>query len=189
MPPPTGAAPFRLDLADTRPDAVRAMTEAGGMALHMVGDTGGVQDPTPQQLVANGLEQDAGVAGDYGVPAFFYHLGDAIHFDGEARECFPQFYQLYEHYPNPILAIPGNHDGDRYDRGRPVNAESPLAPFVRNFCAAAGVHTDKAREATRTAIPLARHAPQRQQAHGQGAGRRHEGVRAAAGHGVRRPRP
>ncbi len=153
VPAPTGAAPYRLDLAAIVPDAVAAMTKAGGMALHMVGDTGGVQDPTPQQLVANGLEQDAGAAGDYGMPAFFYHLGDVIYFDGEASEYFPQFYQPYEHYPKPILAIPGNHDGDRYDRGKLVNAEPSLAPFVRNFCAAtAGVRTDEAREATRTAM-------------------------------------
>lgn len=153
VPPPTGTAPFRLDLADIVPDAVAAMNKAGGMALHMVGDTGGVQDPTPQQLVANGMEQDAALAGDYGKPAFFYHLGDVIYFDGEAREYFPQFYQPYEHYPNPIVAIPGNHDGDRYDRGELVNAEPSLAPFVRNFCAATpGVHTDEAREATRTAM-------------------------------------
>ncbi len=152
-PAPTGQPPFRLDLADIIPDAVKAMTKAGGMALHMVGDTGGVQDPTPQQLVANGLEQDAAVGGAYGPPGFFYHLGDVIYFDGEAKEYFPQFYQPYEHYPNPILAIPGNHDGDRYDRGKLVNDEPSLAPFVRNFCAASpGVRTAEAREATRTAM-------------------------------------
>ena len=76
-----------------------------------------------------------------------------IYFDGEAKEYFPQFYQPYEHYPNPILAIPGNHDGDRYDRGALVNAEPSLAPFVRNFCAShPGALTADAREATRTAM-------------------------------------
>ncbi|WP_284947137.1 metallophosphoesterase family protein [Acidisoma cladoniae] len=153
LPAPTGQAPFRLNLAEIIPDAVKAMEKAGGMALHMVGDTGGVQNPTPQQLVANGLEQDAGVAGAFGVPGFFYHLGDVIYFDGQASEYFAQFYQPYEHYPNPILGIPGNHDGDIYDDGKLVNPEPSLAPFVRNFCAATpGVHTPEAREATRTAM-------------------------------------
>ncbi len=46
------------------------------MTLHMVGDTGGVLDPTSQQLVASGLEQDASVTGEFGTPAFLYHLGD-----------------------------------------------------------------------------------------------------------------
>jgi hypothetical protein len=153
VPAPTGSAPFRLDLADIVPDAVAAMRKADGMTFHMIGDTGGVQDPTPQQLVANGLEQDAAIAGPYGTPAFFYHLGDVIYFDGEATEYFPQFYQPYEHYPNPIIAIPGNHDGDRYDRGKLVNPEPSLAPFVRNFCAdKPGILTAEAREATRTAM-------------------------------------
>ena len=153
LPAPTGQAPYRMDLADIIPDAVEAMKKAGGMAFHMIGDTGGVQDPKPQELVASGLETDAGQAGPYGVPGFFYHLGDVIYFDGEASEYFPQFYQPYEHYPNPIIAIPGNHDGDRYDDGKLVNPEPSLAPFVRNFCAAnPGEHTAEAREATRTAM-------------------------------------
>ena len=153
LPAPTGAAPYRLNLADIIPEAVAAMTKAGGMALHMVGDTGGVQNPTPQQLVANGLDQDATVGGPFGVPGFFYHLGDVIYFDGQATEYFPQFYQPYEHYPNPILAIPGNHDGDVYDDGKRTNPEPSLASFVRNFCAATpGTHTVEAREATRTAM-------------------------------------
>src|ERR1700733_4070010 len=58
LPPPTGASPYRLDLADIVPDAVTAMKTAGGMAFHMIGDTGGVQNPTPQILVANGMGQD-----------------------------------------------------------------------------------------------------------------------------------
>jgi hypothetical protein len=153
LPAPTGAAPYRMDLADIIPDAVAAMKKAGGMALHMIGDTGGVKDPKPQELVANGLETDAGQAGPYGNPAFFYHLGDVIYFDGEASEYFPQFYQPYEHYPNPIIAIPGNHDGDRYDDGKLVNQEPSLAPFVRNFCAPKpGEHTPDARESPRTAM-------------------------------------
>ena len=61
LPPPTGQPPYRLKLGDIVPDAVRTMTN--GMTLHMVGDTGGVLDPTPQQLVASGLEQDASVDG------------------------------------------------------------------------------------------------------------------------------
>jgi hypothetical protein len=58
LPAPTGPAPYRLDLADVVPDAVAAMKKAGGMVLHMVGDTGGVKDPNPQTLVAHGLETD-----------------------------------------------------------------------------------------------------------------------------------
>ncbi len=152
LPAPTGHPPFRLDLAAVIPDAVSAMTRAGGMVLHMVGDTGGVKDPTPQMLVASGLESDAAISSPSGKPAFFYHLGDVIYFDGQASEYYGQFYAPYEHYPNPIIAIPGNHDGDVFDNGKRVNPEPSLAPFMRNFCAAKpGVHTGEAGDADRTA--------------------------------------
>ncbi len=153
LPTPTGAAPYRLDLAKIIPAQVAAMTKSGGMALHMVGDTGGVQDPTPQLLVAAGMEADAAVASALGKPAFFYHLGDVIYFDGQVDQYYPQFYLPYEHYPLPMMGIPGNHDGDIYDRGKLVDNVPSLTGFVRNFCATeAGVHNPEARETPRTAM-------------------------------------
>ena len=153
LPAPTGTKPYRLDLADIVPDAVRAAEEAGGMAFHMVGDTGGVKDPNPQLLVAQGLERDAALAGRFGVPAFYFHLGDVIYFDGQAQEYVPQFYEPYAHYPLPILAIPGNHDGDVFDDGTRTNPLLSLATFVRNFCAPKpGTRSVDAGEAPRTAM-------------------------------------
>ncbi len=153
LPPPTGPAPFRLDLEEIVPDAVAAARKAGGMAFHMVGDTGGVQDPNPQLLVARGLERDASAAGAYGTPAFFYHLGDVIYFDGQAQQYLPQFYDPYAHYPLPIMGIPGNHDGDVFDDGTRTNPLPSLATFVRNFCAPApGTHSPDAGDAARTAM-------------------------------------
>ena len=153
LPAPTGPAPFRLDLSEIAPDAVRAAEKAGGLTFHMVGDTGGVKDPNPQLLVAQGLERDAAASGPYGRPAFFLHLGDVIYFDGQAQEYVPQFYDPYAHYPLPILAIPGNHDGDVFDDGARTNPLPSLATFTRNFCAAApGVRSVDAGEATRTAM-------------------------------------
>ena len=153
LPAPTGAAPFRLDLADIVPDAVAAAEKAGGIEFHMVGDSGGVKDPNPQLLVARGLEQDLAIAGTYGAPVFFYHLGDVIYFDGQAAEYVPQFYDPYAHYDAPILGIPGNHDGAITDDGKRTNTLPSLATFVRNFCAATpGTHSADAGEATRTAM-------------------------------------
>ncbi|MBE7211681.1 MAG: metallophosphoesterase [Gluconacetobacter diazotrophicus] len=153
LPAPTGRPPFRLDLSDIVPEAVRDAKKRGGMSFHMVGDTGGVKDPNPQLLVARGLERDAAVSGPYGPPAFFFHLGDVIYFDGQAAEYVPQFYDPYAHYPLPILAIPGNHDGDVFDDGSRTNPLPSLATFTRNFCAAApGTHSVDAGEATRTAM-------------------------------------
>ena len=153
LPAPTGAAPYRLDLADIVPDAVEAMIKSGGMCLHMVGDTGGVKDPTPQTLVAHGLEIDADVVGPYGKPAFFYHLGDVVYFDGQASEYVPQFYDPYANYDLPMMGIPGNHDGDINDDGTRTNPLPSLATFVRNFCAASpGIKSPDAGEAERTAM-------------------------------------
>jgi hypothetical protein len=153
LPAPTGAAPYRLDLADVVPAAAAAMKQAGGMCLHLISDTGGVLDPTPQELVAAGMVSDAMVAGPYGKPGFCYHLGDVIYFDGEAAQYYPQFYLPYEYYPNPIIAIPGNHDGDRYDRGKLVETTPSLDAFVTNFCAPhAGIHTPEAQDVPRTAM-------------------------------------
>jgi acid phosphatase type 7 len=48
-------------------------------------------------------------------PAFFYHLGDVVYYNGELGEYYEQFYEPYDHYAAPIFAIPGNHDGDPID--------------------------------------------------------------------------
>ena len=153
LPAPTGAAPYRLDLEAIVPDAVAASRKAGGMAWHMVGDSGGVKDPNPQLLVARGLEHDAATPGAYGVPSFFYHLGDVIYFDGQAQEYLPQFYDPYAHYPLPIIGIPGNHDGDVFDNGSRTNPLASLATFVRNFCALEpGTLSPDAGDAARTAM-------------------------------------
>ncbi|MHB1303590.1 MAG: metallophosphoesterase family protein [Acidiphilium sp.] len=153
LPPPTGKKPFRLDLADIIPDAVAAMRKSGGMCLHLVGDTGGVLDPRPQELVAAGMIADAAAAGPYGKPGFAYHVGDVIYFDGQASRYYPQFYLPYEFYPLPIIAIPGNHDGDIYDNGKLVDAVPSLTAFVENFCAAVpGTRTPEAMDIPRTAM-------------------------------------
>lgn len=153
LPAPTSIAPFRLDLDEIVPHSVAAAIKAGGIALHMIGDIGGVQDPDPQTLVAHGLEHDAGQAGLYGKPAFFYHLGDVVSFDGQAGQYLPQFYDPYAHYPLPMMGIPGNHDGDVFDDGTRTNPLPSLATFVRNFCAPQpGTHSPDAGETARTAM-------------------------------------
>ena len=153
LPKPPGTSPYRLDLAAVVPDAVAQMHHAGGMVLHMVGDTGGVRDPNLQTLVAQGMERDVARSSKLGMPAFFYHLGDVIYFDGEATQYYPQFYEPYDHYPLPMMGIPGNHDGDVFDNGKRVNQEPSLATFVRNFCATRpGQHSPDAGDVGRTAM-------------------------------------
>jgi hypothetical protein len=81
-------------------------------------------------------------------PSFFYHLGDVVYYDGELPNYFPEFYEPYMNYPGPIVAIPGNHDGDI----DPQTGESSLEGFVRNFCSQAPVHTPEAHDSPRTTM-------------------------------------
>ena len=69
LPQPTGDAPYHLSLDD----------------VHCMGDTGGVKDPAPELLVANGLESTKA--------SFFYHLGDVVYYNGESQQYYSQFYE------------------------------------------------------------------------------------------------
>jgi hypothetical protein len=111
---------------------MEGIMKSGGVTIHIVGDTGGVANPVPEQLVADAMEQDFAPTGDE-APSFFYILGDVIYYYGEAANYYPQFYEPYLHYPAPIFAIPGNHDGD-LATPQPQNVSS-LEAFVNNFCA------------------------------------------------------
>jgi acid phosphatase type 7 len=147
LPQPTGGEPYRLDLAAVIGEAtVGAITAAGAISFHTVGDTGGIKSPEYQEIVAQRMEQDATVAQP--PISFFYHLGDVVYYDGEQPLYYDQFYEPYGHYPAPIFAIPGNHDGDRAAAAAPAS----LAGFMANFCAPSPVHRDEARDNPRTAM-------------------------------------
>ena len=147
LPPPSGPPPYRLSLDQVLPsDRITTIAAAGQIVVQIVGDTGGVKYPVPQQIVAMG-QQAQFAASDTAHPAFFYHLGDVVYFYGEADQYYDQFYDPYSHYPAPILAIPGNHDGDVTPGGAPS-----LAAFVRNFCAREPQITPDAGEISRNAM-------------------------------------
>jgi hypothetical protein len=96
------------------------------MVLHIVGDTGGVKYPVPQEIVAMAQEQQFDGSDTAARPSFFYHLGDVVYYNGEASEYYSQFYEPYSHYSAPIFAIPGNHDGDVMPGGAAVRARRLL---------------------------------------------------------------
>jgi acid phosphatase type 7 len=147
LPPPTGAPPFRLDLATViGADAAAAIETAGTLVFHTAGDTGGVNSPQPQQIVADWMDNDLTTLNP--APAFFYHLGDVVYFDGERDQYYPQFYEPYLHYQAPIFAIPGNHDGDLAIP--PVG--NSLDGFMTNLCAATAAVTPDAKDVTRPAM-------------------------------------
>ncbi|HVB10449.1 MAG TPA: hypothetical protein VNM16_08820 [Bacillota bacterium] len=104
LPAPTGAPPYRLALANVLgADAVAGIQAAGTLAFHVLGDTGGVKFPVPQRIVAMHMAADCDANG---IPAFCYHVGDVVYYNGSNSEFYSQFYEPYADYPRPILAIP-----------------------------------------------------------------------------------
>ena len=128
LPSPTGQPPYHISLDSILPTSqISKMKNLKNMVLHIVGDTGGIKDPYPQQAVAGAMESDFNLEN---APMFFYHLGDVVYFYGAADQYFSQFYEPYSSYPGPIFAIPGNHDGDVAQGDNTPSLEA----FVTNFC-------------------------------------------------------
>jgi hypothetical protein len=149
LPPPTGTYPYRLDLETLiGGEAIEAIREAGEIQFHVLGDTGGIKHPAAQQIVAWHMEADY-FRHPVHKPAFCYILGDLIYYNGERSQYYPQFYEPYWHYPGPILAVPGNHDGDP---ATTPGAEPSLAAFVDNFCAPHPQVRPEAQETQRDAM-------------------------------------
>jgi 3',5'-cyclic AMP phosphodiesterase CpdA len=125
LPDPTGQPPFRLGLEEVlADDEIKQIETSKELVFQTTGDTGAIRGPF-QAEVAELLVADA----DKSNVKFLYHLGDVVYDYGEDREYPGQFYDVYANYLYPIFAIPGNHDGARYD-GSPDS----LRGFMRNFC-------------------------------------------------------
>jgi hypothetical protein len=108
-----------------------AITAAGQIVFHAVGDTGSTRGPKTQDEVADKMVSDYDDQDARDTPQFFFHLGDVIYSFGEAQYYYDQFYDPYRNYPNPILALAGNHDG----MVAPNTGARTLDAFLRNFCA------------------------------------------------------
>jgi hypothetical protein len=130
--PVASTLPLSAVLGATRVNGIQG---AGQIVFHAVGDTGGHNGTEVQEAVAGAMEAQFGAnANDH--PAFFYHLGDVIYFNGQSEAYPTQFYEPYQYYPAVIFAIPGNHDGDTSVRPNdPPDTESSLYGFTENFCA------------------------------------------------------
>ncbi len=128
--------------------AVSAIQKAGQIVFHCVGDTGGVKSPAHQFLVADKMELDYSAPNSADQPSFFYHLGDVVYYFGQRQFYSDQFYDPYRHYPGPIFAIPGNHDGDVF----PGENTASLAAFIENFCTPTPIHSPDAADYIRTTM-------------------------------------
>ena len=110
LPRPLGLAPYHYSLTDHFPTIGDNLQTAKKMVFHVMGDTGGVQDGEFQNNVAE--QMVAQITDAATSPQFCYHVGDVVYFTGLHDDYYAQFYEPYSHYTPPILAIPGNHDGE-----------------------------------------------------------------------------
>jgi calcineurin-like phosphoesterase family protein len=125
-----------LPLRVVDPEAAKTATDAGKLVFHAIGDSGGIHGDDIQSAVAEAMEGQIKHASPADRPAFLYHLGDVVYFNGQSRLYGAQFYEPYQYYPAPIFAIPGNHDGDtRVRAGDQPDTEPSLFGFTENFCA------------------------------------------------------
>lgn len=123
LPKPKGKYPFHLDLKKI------VETNNQKMIFHMVGDTGNVYENSSQlKVVESMIEQYNDLSAR---PQFLYHLGDIVYNYGEVEGYEAQFFKPYANYPAPIVAIPGNHDGDVNPTALPYKS---LDAFVAVFC-------------------------------------------------------
>jgi Calcineurin-like phosphoesterase len=136
QPPPPAGVNFHLPLDVIAPAAAAQAETSKKLIFHCVGDTGGVHGDATQVALAEAMEaQITDAADDADKPAFLYHLGDVVYFNGISRDYKWQFYEPYQYYPAPIFAVAGNHDCDtQVRRGDPPDPEPTLTGFMRNFC-------------------------------------------------------
>ncbi len=153
VPPPTLAAvepilELQAVFGSAGAATIAAVEQSGQIVFHAVGDTGSVKGPSSQSLVADKMVSDFTEDDPADVPTFFFHIGDVVYNFGEAQYYYDQFYDPYRDYPAPIIAIPGNHDGEIY-AGDP---RPTLDAFLRNFCSASPEHTPEATGLVRTSM-------------------------------------
>lgn len=152
IPPPRDPTNLTLSLETAwgkqGPSKTQAITKAGQVVFHCVGDTGSTKGPQTITEVADKMVVDFTEANPADVPSFFFHLGDVVYSFGETEYYYDQFYEPYRNYNAPIFAIPGNHDGVTY-KGDP---EASLAAFRRNFCSPVFEKTPESGSLWRTAM-------------------------------------
>ncbi len=68
-----------------------------------------------------------------------------MYYEGESANYWPELYEPYLNYHAPIVAIPGNHDGDV----NPATGETSLQGFVRTFCSQSAIISPDNRESPR----------------------------------------
>ncbi len=125
QPLPQPYAPARIT-----PSSVGITDPGDPLSFFVLGDVGGIKAPGPQNAVSFAMEEAQDEA------SFALILGDVVYFNGQevgdvqgAQSGYmDQFYEPYAKLLKPIIAFPGNHDGD------PQPGDTSLGGFMSNFC-------------------------------------------------------
>jgi hypothetical protein len=148
LPDPLGNPPYHFSLETAIPGIGKKAKDRNKLIFHTCGDTGGVKTPGFQRGVAAAMKGDLLKRNES--PSFFYHLGDVVYFNGEVGDYYEQFYEPYDQYNVPIIAIPGNHDGEV---DVPPTTTS-LQGFVRYFMSPTPVVQPESKDAPRVTMSL-----------------------------------
>jgi hypothetical protein len=146
LPEPLGEPPYHYALGTAIPDV--AKTAKKKLIFHLTADVGGVKHPESQRGVAAAMKGDLNLPHG-AAPAFMYIVGDVVYFDGEVGDYYDQFYEPYDQYNAPIIAIPGNHDGDPVD-----SSQASLDGFVRYFMTPTPTVQPESKDAPRVTLSL-----------------------------------
>jgi acid phosphatase type 7 len=148
LPAPLGEPPYHYDI-ETAVSGIRARAAADSqIVFHAAGDTGGINQPQYQAAIAAAMASDLKLPQGQ-APEFFYLLGDVVYYNGQVQDYYAQFYDPYKAYTAPILAIPGNHDGD------PINSsQTSLDGWVRYFMNPRAVVEPESADAPRVTLSL-----------------------------------
>jgi hypothetical protein len=117
------------------PGVIKAINSSGQMVFFSVGDTGDINATGITRDLAIQMEDLYQSSPAASQPAWLYHLGDVVYYNGENTDYRDQFYDPYKFLSAAILAIPGNHDGQTIvNKGDPPDPEPSLKGFFANFC-------------------------------------------------------
>jgi len=139
-------------LGEPGPQMVQAIQAKNQIAFQVIGDSGASASSkyVDDVDVSDAITNDYHTSNPASVPSFLYHVGDVVYDFCESQYWFDQFYDPYRNYPNPIFAIPGNHDSFVVPNTPPD--QTPLTTFSSNFCAVSPVVTKEAGSLHRTAM-------------------------------------
>lgn len=137
--PPTKPEPLPQPYAPAavEPADLGIEDPGGPITFLVVGDVGGIKEPRAQNAVSVAMQSVLGEGQD---AAFVLIVGDVVYYNGQQMALvkglqtgyLDQFYEPYGHLAKPIIAFPGNHDGEREDPTQPQ--PGPLQGFMENFC-------------------------------------------------------